>query len=141
MLGLSGVSKLTISIESILLQEANSSEFLLHGATVIPETVQYVQSLVRNRHDVFLLCHVDDDIGEAVVIGALEHCGLVGESKHDQIPAHRVLFCGSSRSKVSMVRQLEPQLHIEADDSIVSSCGATVFLHCSMGIGWVGGME
>lgn len=37
---------------------------------------------------VYLLAHVEDDIGEAVVRGALEHAGLVGPAA-GQLPPHR----------------------------------------------------
>lgn len=62
--------------------------------------------------NVYVLAHVVDDVGEATVRGALEAGGLVG-SAAGQIPGHRVLFCSTVEGKVSIVRQLEPELHID----------------------------
>ena len=35
------------------------------------------------------------------------------------MPAHRLLFCSTLEGKVSIVRQLEPELHIDGDPSTV----------------------
>ena len=40
-----------------------------------------------------------------------------------QVPAHRVLFCSTLEGKVSIVRQLEPELHIDGHHQ-------TVHRHC-----------
>lgn len=55
---------------------------------------------------------VQDDVGQAVVTGALEAAGLVG-SQPGQLKPHRLLFCSTLDGKVSIVRQLEPDLHID----------------------------
>ena len=36
-----------------------------------------------------------------------------------QVPAHRLLFCSTLEGKVSIVRQLEPELHIDGDPGTV----------------------
>ena len=36
-----------------------------------------------------------------------------------QVPAHRLLFCSTLQGKVSIVRQLEPELHIDGDPGTV----------------------
>lgn len=52
--------------------------------------------------------------------GALEDAGLIG-SGPGQIKAHRLLFCSTLEGKVSIVRQLEPDLHIDGHARTVSS--------------------
>lgn len=66
--------------------------------------------------DLYVLAHVPDDIGQAVVTGAMEAAGLVG---HGKLPAHRLLFCSTPEGKVSIVRQIEPDLHIDGHVSTV----------------------
>lgn len=72
----------------------------------------------RAARDLYLLCHVSDDIGEALVRGALEHAGVTGAAP-GQVPPHRLLFCCTLAGKVSMVRQLDPDLHIDAHPQTV----------------------
>lgn len=73
---------------------------------------------VLKTANVYVLAHVIDDIGEATVRGALEAGGLVGPSA-GQIPPHRVLFCSTLEGKTSIVRQLEPELHIDGHPQTV----------------------
>ena len=78
-----------------------------------------MHELVKHAN-VFLVTHVIDDVGEATVRGALEDAGLVG-SLEGQIRPHRLVFCSTLEGKVSIVRQLEPELHIDGHPSTVSS--------------------
>lgn len=52
-----------------------------------PCAAELVCELAR-RADLYLMCHVADDIGEAVVRGALEHAGVTG-SQRGQVKPHR----------------------------------------------------
>ena len=65
-----------------------------------------------------VILQVEDDTGEATCRGALEAGGLVG-SAPGQIPSQRLLFCSTLDGKVSIVRQLEPQLHIDGHPKTV----------------------
>ena len=76
-----------------------------------------VHELARNAN-IFLITHVIDDVGEATVRGALEDVGLVGNSE-GQIKSHRLVFCSTLEGKVSIVRQLEPDLHIDGHPTTV----------------------
>ena len=87
------------------------------SATLRPEAADILREIARNCA-VFLVAQVEDDTGEATCRGALEAGGLVG-SKPGQIPAQRLLFCSTLDGKVSIVRQLEPQLHIDAHPKTV----------------------
>jgi len=68
--------------------------------------------------EVYLLAHVEDDIGEATVSGALEAAGITGRQA-GQVRLHRVLFCGTLEGKVSLVRQLEPDMHVDGESRTV----------------------
>lgn len=87
------------------------------SATVRQAAVSILHGLAANA-SVYLITHVIDDIGEATVRGALENAGLVGPNP-GQIKPHRVLFCSTLEGKVSIVRQLEPDLHIDGHPTTV----------------------
>jgi hypothetical protein len=67
---------------------------------------------------VYILCQVSDDIGEAAVRAALEFSGIMG-SNQGQIPSQRFLFCDTEVGKMSLVRQIEPEVHIDGESSTV----------------------
>ena len=92
---------------------------LQDSASVQQAAVPIMRELVKNAN-VFLVTHVIDDVGEATVRGALEDVGLVGTSE-GQIKPHRLVFCSTLEGKVSIVRQLEPELHIDGHPSTVCS--------------------
>ena len=115
---LKGVSRVTVSVLGLLVEEKCAEELVMQGATPIPSGIAVVKDMLICKRDVYLICHVQDDVGEAVVLGALEHHGLIGESEH-QVPVHRVIFCSSQLSTVSIVRQLEPHMHVDGDKEIV----------------------
>ena len=89
-----------------------------------------MHELIKNAN-VFLVTHVIDDVGEATVRGALEDVGLVGTSE-GQIKPHRLVFCSTLEGKVSIVRQLEPELHIDGHPSTVCFyCHVTCIMACT----------
>lgn len=83
-----------------------------------PAAIPILRELANNAQ-VYLITHVVDDVGEATVRGALEDAGLIGPNP-GQIKPHRILFCSTLEGKVSMVRQLEPELHIDGHSTTVS---------------------
>ncbi len=93
---------------------------LQDSASVRQQAVPLLLELAKNAN-VFLITHVIDDVGEATVRGALEDAGLVG-SAEGQIKPHRLVFCSTLEGKVSIVRQLEPELHIDGHPTTVSIC-------------------
>eukprot|EP00890_Picochlorum_soloecismus_P000839 jgi/Picsp_1/1756/NSC_05228-R1_protein len=115
---LKGVSRVTVSVLGLLVEEKCAEELVMQGATPVPAGIAVVKDMIMCKRDVYLICHAQDDVGEAVVLGALEHHGLIGESEH-QVPVHRVIFCSSQLSIVSIVRQLEPHMHVDGDKKIV----------------------
>ena len=87
------------------------------SATLHQAAVPILRELANNA-SVYLMTHVIDDVGEATVRGALEDAGLIGHNA-GQIKPHRVLFCSTLEGKVSIVRQLEPDLHIDGHSTTV----------------------
>ncbi len=90
---------------------------LQDSASVRQQAVPILLELAKNAN-VFLITHVID-VGEATVRGALEDVGLVGFSE-GQIKPHRLVFCSALEGKVSIVRQLEPELHVDGHPTTVS---------------------
>ncbi|KAL0043384.1 hypothetical protein WJX79_003269 [Trebouxia sp. C0005] len=113
---LAGVKQITISAPGVLLEQWTPDQ-LQDSASVRQQAVPLLLELVKNAN-VFLVTHVIDDVGEATVRGALEDVGLVGSSE-GQIKPHRLIFCSTLEGKVSIVRQLEPELHIDGHPTTV----------------------
>ncbi|GAB4813351.1 hypothetical protein N2152v2_000397 [Parachlorella kessleri] len=115
LLRLGGAAAVTISTPGVLLDESGAAE-LEESATVRPGAAEVLRQLLSTGGKgpaVYLLTHVEGDVGEAVVRGALEHAGLVGPAR-GQLPPHRLLFCSTPEGKVSIVRQVEPDVHFDA---------------------------
>lgn len=84
-----GSHSISISVLGIIIEET-SPELLADGASVMQDGITVIQETLlgqrsgaggRNKMDsidAYLICHVVDDVGQAVVRGALEHAGLVG---------------------------------------------------------------
>ncbi|DBA73366.1 TPA: hypothetical protein ACH3X1_011410 [Trebouxia sp. C0004] len=116
---LAGVRQMTISAPGVLLDQWTPDQ-LQDSASVRQQAVPLLLELAKNAN-VFLITHVIDDVGESTVRGALEDVGLVGASE-GQIKPHRLVFCSTLEGKVSIVRQLEPELHIDGHPATVSIC-------------------
>lgn len=80
--------------------------------------VDAVVRAITQCANTYVLAHVVDDVGVATVRGALESAGLLGTGV-GQLKPHKLLFCSTLEGKVSMVRQLEPELHIDGHPSTV----------------------
>eukprot|EP00798_Chlamydomonas_sp_ICE-L_P006248 gene6248-2872_t len=109
---LAGVRRVSISLPGVLLNETEIHE----SASLVSDISPIVRSLCQGR-DVYFIVQVADDVGQAVAADVLEASGFIG-TKPDQVAAQRVLFCPTpdgrvSEGKVSVVRQLEPDLHID----------------------------
>lgn len=107
---LSGVRKVTISSLGAMTEEWYTTE-LQEGATLRNEAVDVVKEICSCA-DTYIITQVQDDVGQAVLTGSLEAAGLIG-SRKGQLQPHHVLFCTTLEGKVSIVRQLEPDLHID----------------------------
>lgn len=109
---LAGVKRLTVSTPGVILSEWQAMD-LQSGATLRPEAVEILGNLARST-DVYLITQVVDDVGQAVVQGCLEAAGVLGFGP-GLIKPHKVLFCSTPEGKQSIVRQIEPELHIDGD--------------------------
>lgn len=75
----------------------------------VVDTVKQLASLC----DVYLITVVKDDEDEDKARAALQTFVNVG------VNASKLLFCSTATGKSSMVRQLEPTMHIDTDKSIL----------------------
>lgn len=108
---LQGMKRVTLSAPGVLLEQWDCSD-LGDAAAARDEAVAVAREIAR-ASDLFLVAHVPDDVGAALVAGALEAAGLLGNAA-GQVPPQRLLLCGTTDGKVSIVRQLEPDLHVDA---------------------------
>jgi hypothetical protein len=112
------VTKLTISLGGVVITETSTNQ-LEEGATLIPGAAEALSTLRYAGTDIYLLAQVASDIGETVVRGALEHGGILGTTAPNQIPPHKLLCCDTLDGKVSLVRQLEPGLHVDGHPATI----------------------
>lgn len=116
---LSRVSSIVLSVGGTIVHERTPEELTTQGASLVDSAVEVVKEIIGLGKDVFLVCQVEDDIGQAVVSDVLEHAGIIGEtSQVPMIPFHRVIFCNSAASKVSIARQIEPTIYIDINEEI-----------------------
>ena len=76
-------------------------------------------SKLAEKADVYLVVRVDSDEEEVEVMKALERAGLFG--KGIGLCRDKVVFCETVRGRVSVVRQIEPQLHIDSNGQVVAA--------------------
>ncbi|GFE53069.1 hypothetical protein BaOVIS_004730 [Babesia ovis] len=69
---------------------------------------------------IFIQVSGEDDI--PIIMSKLENSGFFG----DRVKKHRILFSATSEGRASMVRQLQPQLHMETDPSVVEAIAGKV---------------
>lgn len=100
----------TLSVPGVLFAEPTSAS-LCEGATPVPGAAEAVSAISRNGSvRVILVAHAPDEVAEAVATAALEHAGVLA-----LVPPHRLLFCRTHEGKQSIVRQMEPALHVEGN--------------------------
>jgi hypothetical protein len=108
---LAGATRVTLSAAGVLTEEWDAADWT-EGATLRPGVAELLRELARAA-DVYVIAHVADDVGQALVTGALEAADLLGPGP-GQVRPHKLLFCSTLEGKVSLVRQLEPHLHMDA---------------------------
>jgi hypothetical protein len=102
----------------VLTEEWQASDW--HEGATLREDVPGLITELASYADTYVIAHVLDDVGQAVVTGALEAAGVLGSSA-GQIKPHKLLFCSTLEGKVSIVRQLEPDLHIDGHPATIES--------------------
>ena len=154
---LPGVRRVCISVPGVLLVERSAARLSETGrARVRPGAAALVRAMASavgafsgGGGAIYLLAHVADDVGQAVVAGALEAAGVVGGATSGgsggsssssssaaavgaaaaparaataaPVPLHRLLFVSTLDGKASVVRQLEPCLHVDAHAATVEA--------------------
>jgi len=67
--------------------------------------------------ELFLITQTDDDEVERLVVDALETSGVFAAGMNRL----HVLFCSTTAGRGSIVRQLEPDTHIDDDETVLSN--------------------
>eukprot|EP00899_Mesostigma_viride_P003100 jgi/Mesvir1/12791/Mv22842-RA.1 len=113
---LPGVKRVTCMCSGTLLQETIPEELEVY-ATLKPDAADQLRALSR-AFEVYLIARVNSDDAERRVLAALDEKGLLLPAEGG-INRHKVLFCGTDVGASSIVRQLEPQLHIDTSEERV----------------------
>jgi len=89
--------------------------------TLRPEVVPALCTLASTV-ELYLLTRVSSDEGESEVVSALVDGGVIAAGMN----VHKALFCETVEGRVSMVRQLEPQLALDEAPGVVDALGRFV---------------
>lgn len=114
---LAGAKHISISAPGVLLQQTSLAE-LEDVASLRPDAAGLLRGVCGGASSCCVLACVESDVGRAAVTGAFEAAGLLGLGRH-QLPPHRLLFCSTEDGKASMVRQLSPDVHVDASQKTV----------------------
>ncbi|XP_075656748.1 peroxisome biogenesis protein 22-like isoform X1 [Castanea sativa] len=110
-----GARKMTCQLLGVILEESSPEE-LQHHATLRPSVVEVLLEISRFC-DIYLIEKiVDDESGERVLL-ALENSGLF---KSGGLMKDKVLFCSTDNGRLSFVRQLEPDWHVDTNPDTLS---------------------
>lgn len=122
---LGGCRKVTCQLLGVILEEKNSEELQKH-ATVRPSAVEVLREIVKCC-DFYLMERVLDDESEERVLLAMDNTGLFGSGG---LTRDKVLFCSTENGRISFVRQIEADLHIDSNLDIISQL--TRFIRCQL---------
>lgn len=111
---LSDGRKITCRLLGVILEE-NTPEELQNQATVRSSVLE-VLSEITKYSDLYLMETVLDDESEMRVLTALENAGVFTSG----LVKDKVLFCSTENGRMSFVRQLEPDWHIDSNPEISS---------------------
>lgn len=96
-------------------QQANASA--TRRRLMIPQPVAMQLRRFAELFDLYVIARVDSDQAESDVRGALRAAGVFDAGLDER----KVVFCDTTGGRVSVVRQLEPHLHIDETASVISS--------------------
>jgi hypothetical protein len=81
------------------------------------EGIEFLQKVKKRRNlDLYLISEVSSDKEEEIIQKLLIKNGIF-----DEVSVHKCLFCSTLKGRESMIRQLEPTLLMEKDESVVSN--------------------
>ncbi|KAJ0693150.1 putative peroxisome biogenesis protein [Helianthus annuus] len=112
---LSDGRKVTCRLLGVILEE-NTPEELQIQATVKPSVLEVLIEITKYS-DLYLMERVLDDESQEKVLTALENAGVF---TFGGLVKDKVLFCSTENGRMSFVRQLEPDWHIDSDPEITS---------------------
>ncbi|CAA0837109.1 Peroxisome biogenesis protein 22 [Striga hermonthica] len=108
--------KVTCQLVGVILEESSPEE-LQKQATVRSSVLEVLLEITKFC-DLYLMERVLDDDSEKNILTALEDAGVFtsGGLVKDKV----VLFCSTENGRMSFVRQLEPDWHIDSNPEIVT---------------------
>ncbi|XP_058098030.1 peroxisome biogenesis protein 22-like [Magnolia sinica] len=112
---LSGGRRMTCQLLGVILEESSPEELQKH-ATVKPSVVEVLLEISKSC-DLYLMERILDDESGERALSALEDAGLFRTSS---LIKDKVLFCSTENGRMSFVRQLEPDWHVDTNLEIVS---------------------
>lgn len=107
--------KMTCQLLGVILEESTPEELQEH-ATVRSPAVEVLLEISKVC-DIYLMETILDDDSEERVISALERAGLF---EAGGLMKEKVLFCSTQNGRLSFVRQLEPDWHVDTDPDVLS---------------------
>lgn len=118
---LGNVRRVTLSTCGVLFQEKDCGE-LRKSATLLPQAKDLIE-VISHFADVYLMTQVLDDVSMKNVTRTLIDNEITSETINGKtsngdtalVQNHKVLYCEKHVSKVSIARQIEPDLHIDGD--------------------------
>lgn len=122
---LGGCRKMTCQLLGVILEEKNPEELQKH-ATVRPSVVEVLREIAKCC-DFYLMERVLDDESEERVLSAMENAGLFCSGG---LARDKVLFCSTENGRISFVRQIEADWHVDSNLDIVSQL--TRFIRCQL---------
>ncbi|EPS70939.1 hypothetical protein M569_03816 [Genlisea aurea] len=107
--------KVTCCLLGVILEESTPEE-VQKQATVRSSVLDVILEITK-YYDLYLMERVLDDESERIIIAALEDAGFFAAGG---LVKDKVLFCSTENGRMSFVRQLEPDWHIDSSSEIVT---------------------
>ncbi|RAL50351.1 hypothetical protein DM860_008025 [Cuscuta australis] len=107
--------KVTCQLLGVILKETSPEE--LQKQVTVRSSVLEVLLEITKFCDLYLMERVLDDESEKKVILALEDAGVFTSGG---LVKDKVLFCSTENGRISFVRQLEPDWHVDSNPEIIS---------------------
>ncbi|KAK1422909.1 hypothetical protein QVD17_18198 [Tagetes erecta] len=114
---LSDGRKVTCRLLGVILEENTPEELQAANKATVKSSVLEVLSEITKHSDLYLMERVLDDESENKVLTALEDAGIFTSGG---LVKDKVLFCSTENGRMSFVRQLEPDWHIDSNPEITS---------------------
>eukprot|EP00298_Acanthocystis_sp_HF-20_P012637 c19988_g1_i1.p1 GENE.c19988_g1_i1~~c19988_g1_i1.p1 ORF type:complete len:196 (+),score=71.15 c19988_g1_i1:29-589(+) len=103
--------RVTISTSMILTKSEN-------GDFSISNEVVEAITKISSKCDIFLITRVDTDSEEQLAHKALQDSGIFQNGLVNELKA---IYCSKEEGRISIVRQIEPHLHVDGSEDIVKA--------------------